>query len=73
MLNSGVMDIAYDEGHAYRLNNASWAVLKEGRKVNLTRYKPFEERQAEREAVAPKDTVSTIFFAEESITSWPPR
>ena len=55
MLNSGVMDIAYDEGHAYRLNNASWAVLKEGRKVNLTRYKPFEERQAEREAVAPKE------------------
>ncbi|MBC7408837.1 MAG: HRDC domain-containing protein, partial [Arcicella sp.] len=55
MLNSGVMDIAYDEGHAYRLNNASWAVLKEGRKVNLTRYKPFEERQADREAVAPKE------------------
>jgi ATP-dependent DNA helicase RecQ len=55
MLNSGVMDIAYDEGHAYRLNNASWAVLKEGRKVQLVRYKPFEERQAEREAIAPKE------------------
>jgi ATP-dependent DNA helicase RecQ len=55
MLNSGVMDIAYDEGHAYRLNNASWAVLKEGRKVQLVRYKPFEERQAEREAVIPKE------------------
>ena len=55
MLNSGVMDIAYDEGHAYRLNNASWAVLKDGRKVQLVRYKPFEERQAEREAVVPKE------------------
>jgi ATP-dependent DNA helicase RecQ len=56
MLNSGVMDIAYDEGHAYRLNNASWAVLKEGRKVQLVRYKPFDERQAEREAaVVPKE------------------
>jgi ATP-dependent DNA helicase RecQ len=55
MLNSGVMDIAYDEGHAYRLNNASWAVLKEGRKVQLVRYKPFEERQAEREAVPTKE------------------
>ena len=55
MLNSGVMDIAYDEGHAYRLNNASWAVLKEGRKVQLVRYKPFEERQAERETVVPKE------------------
>ncbi len=49
------MDIAYDEGHAYRLNNASWAILKEGRKVQLVRYKPFEERQAEREAVVPKE------------------
>jgi ATP-dependent DNA helicase RecQ len=28
MLNSGIMDIAYDEGHAYRLNAASWQVLK---------------------------------------------
>ena len=55
MLNSGVMDIAYDEGHAYRLNNASWAVLKEGRKVQLVRYKPFEERQAEREAIPTKE------------------
>ena len=55
MLNSGVMDIAYDEGHAYRLNNASWAILKEGRKVQLVRYKPFEERQAEREAVVPRE------------------
>jgi ATP-dependent DNA helicase RecQ len=55
MLNSGVMDIAYDEGHAYRLNNASWAILKEGRKVQLVRYKPFDERQAERETIAPKE------------------
>ncbi|PWK18400.1 ATP-dependent DNA helicase RecQ [Arcicella aurantiaca] len=55
MLNSGVMDIAYDEGHAYRLNNASWAILKEGRKVQLVRYKPFEERQAERETIVPKE------------------
>jgi ATP-dependent DNA helicase RecQ len=55
MLNSGVMDIAYDEGHSYKLNNASWAILKEGRKVQLVRYKPFEERQAIREAEVPKE------------------
>lgn len=55
MLNSGVMDIAYDEGHAYKLNNASWAILKEGRKVQLVRYKAFEERQAIREAEIPKE------------------
>ena len=55
MLNSGVMDIAYDEGHAYKLNNASWAILKEGRKVQLVRYKAFEERQAIREAEVPKE------------------
>jgi ATP-dependent DNA helicase RecQ len=55
MLNSGVMDIAYDEGHAYKLNNASWAILKEGRKVQLVRYKAFEERQALREAEVPKE------------------
>ncbi len=55
MLNSGVMDIAYDEAHAYKLNNASWAILKEGRKVQLVRYRPFEEKQAEREANIPKE------------------
>ena len=55
MLNSGIMDIAYDEGHSYRLNNSSWAVLKEGRKVQLARFKPFEQRQAEREAAVPKE------------------
>ncbi len=49
MLNSGVMDIAYDEGHSYKLNNASWAVLKEGRKVNLVRFRPFDEKMAQRE------------------------
>lgn len=55
MLNSGVMDIAYDEAHAYKLNNGSWAILKEGRKVQLVRYRPFEEKQAEREANIPKE------------------
>jgi ATP-dependent DNA helicase RecQ len=52
MLNSGIMDIAYDEQHAFKLNNASWSVLKDGKKVQLVRFRPFEEKQAEREANA---------------------
>ncbi len=56
MLNSGIMDIAYDEQHAFKLNNASWSVLKDGKKVQLVRFRPFEEKQAEREAnAAPKE------------------
>ena len=56
MLNSGIMDIAYDEQHAFKLNNASWSVLKEGKQVQLVRFRPFEEKQAEREANAvPKE------------------
>jgi ATP-dependent DNA helicase RecQ len=38
MLNSGVMDIAYDEGHAFKLNSKSWQVLKENKKVELVRF-----------------------------------
>ncbi len=43
MLNMGLMDIAYDEGHSLKLNNASNAILFEGRKIKLTR-----ETEAER-------------------------
>lgn len=55
LLNSGVVDIAYDEGHAFKLNPTSWQVLKEGRKVELVKFVPFEERQAAREAAEPKE------------------
>jgi ATP-dependent DNA helicase RecQ len=55
LLNSGVVDIAYDEGHTFKLNPTSWQVLKEGRKVELVKFIPFEERQAAREAAEPKE------------------
>ena len=55
LLNSGVMDIAYDEGHSFKLNATSWQVLKEGRKVELVRFVPFEERKAAREAAEPAE------------------
>lgn len=46
MLNSGVMDIAYDEGHAYKLNNRSNAILFESAKVQLVRYEAYSEKNA---------------------------
>ena len=46
MLNSGVMDIAYDEGHSYKLNNRSNSILYENGKVQLVRYEPYEVKNA---------------------------
>jgi len=47
MLNSGVVDIAYDEGHTLKLNPRSWGVLKDGQTVLLVKYQPFYEKKAE--------------------------
>ncbi len=54
MLNSGVVDIAYDEGHSFKLNNVSRAVLFDNKKVQLVRYKAFEERMAAQEELLTK-------------------
>jgi ATP-dependent DNA helicase RecQ len=56
MLNSGVMDIAYDEGHSYKLNNRSNAVLFEGGKVQLVRYEDYNVKNARK---AEEETSST--------------
>jgi ATP-dependent DNA helicase RecQ len=48
MLNSGVMDIAYDEGHSYKLNNRSNAILFDGTKVQLVRYVAYNEKNAKK-------------------------
>lgn len=45
MLNSGAMDIAYDEGHAFKLNEISWQILKGKRTIELSHYLSFEERK----------------------------
>ncbi len=37
LLNSGLVDIAYDQGHTFKLNNASWEVLRGEREVQLVR------------------------------------
>jgi ATP-dependent DNA helicase RecQ len=64
MLNSGVLDIAYDEDHALKLNETSWRVLRGEHKVELIRYESFEikrERQkTEAEAAAPKSRREVI-------------
>jgi ATP-dependent DNA helicase RecQ len=53
MLNSGVMDIAYDEGHVFKLNALSHRVLKEGEKVFLAEAQTFREKREEFMATSP--------------------
>lgn len=55
MLNSGVMDIAYDEAHSFKLNPVSRQVLKGERKIELVRFIPLSERKAKEEELIPKE------------------
>jgi ATP-dependent DNA helicase RecQ len=55
LLNSGVMDIAYDEAHSFKLNPASNQVLYGKRKVELVKFIPLLERKAKEEAQLPKE------------------
>ncbi len=61
MLNSGVMDIAYDEGHAFKLNPASKQVLRGERKIELVKFIPITERKAKEDealqATKPKQEI----------------
>jgi ATP-dependent DNA helicase RecQ len=50
MLNRGIIDIAYDENHIFKLNETSWKVLKEGMKVPLSRFESMLERKTREEA-----------------------
>ncbi len=63
MLNSGVMDIAYDEGHSYKLNNRSNTILFESGKVQLVRFEPYDiknARKAEEELTFSKSKKEVI-------------
>ncbi len=53
MLNSGVMDIAYDEAHAFKLNPVSRQVLRGQRKIELVKFIPIAERKAKEETTSP--------------------
>jgi ATP-dependent DNA helicase RecQ len=55
MLNSGVLDIAYDERHSLKLNAVSNQVLKDGKKVNLVRFEAYDSKKARQEEAAPKE------------------
>ncbi|MBO9615698.1 MAG: DNA helicase RecQ [Dyadobacter sp.] len=55
MLNSGVMDIAYDEAHSFKLNPVSWQVLKGERQIELVKFIPLSERKAKEEELVPKE------------------
>ncbi|RDB07085.1 DNA helicase RecQ [Runella aurantiaca] len=52
MLNSGVMDVAYDEAHSLKLNETSWQVLRGERKVQLVRFESYEEKRKRQEETA---------------------
>ncbi len=49
MLNSGIMDIAYDEAHSFKLNPVSKQVLRGERKIELVKFIPIAERKAKEE------------------------
>ncbi len=52
MLNYGAMDIAYDEGHTFKLNAVSRQILKGERKVEISEYiSPAERKAIEEEKV----------------------
>ncbi len=54
MLNSGSMDIAYDEGHAFKLNNKSREILKGTTTVKLVRFVPYAQKVQKQEEVIEK-------------------
>ncbi|MFT5885152.1 MAG: ATP-dependent DNA helicase RecQ [Arcticibacterium sp.] len=61
MLNSGAMEIAYDDRHTYRLSDVSWQILKGERKIELSEFVSFEERKLLQEAATPKKKRGDLF------------
>lgn len=54
LLNSGIMDVAYDDSHTFKLNEISRQVLKGGKTVELVKFVPFAERKQKEEQTAQK-------------------
>ncbi|SOE22423.1 ATP-dependent DNA helicase RecQ [Spirosomataceae bacterium TFI 002] len=59
LLNSGCMDIAYDEGHSYKLNSRSLAILKGEENVELSAFISVAERKAREDQRAPQTRTKT--------------
>ena len=53
MLNTGVMDIAYDDGHTFRLNDRSWRILKGQETLLLAEPMSLKERRESQAALTP--------------------
>ncbi|AWV97785.1 DNA helicase RecQ [Arcticibacterium luteifluviistationis] len=62
MLNSGAMEIAYDEGHTYKLSEVSWQILKGNRKVELSEFVSFDEKKAQQDAEVPSGNAKRDFI-----------
>lgn len=60
LLNMGLVDIAYDEGHSLKLNDASMRILKNEQSVQLVNFKPFDVRKKEAEEAQPKSKKEII-------------
>jgi ATP-dependent DNA helicase RecQ len=61
MLNSGSMDIAYDEGHVFKLNEKSRTILKGTTSVKLVRFVPYSQKlQKQEEAIEKTKTKKEI-------------
>lgn len=60
LLNMGLVDIAYDEGHSLKLNEASMRILKNEQTVQLVNFKPFDVRKKEAEEAQPKSKKEII-------------
>jgi ATP-dependent DNA helicase RecQ len=57
ILNLGYVDIAYDEGHTFKLNALSHLVLKNKINVMLVKFRPYKSRD---ERVLPKEQAKTV-------------
>lgn len=55
MLNSGVMDIAYDDRHTFKLNDASMRILKGEQRVELVKFETYDVKKARQEEFIPKE------------------
>ena len=57
MLNLGYVDIAYDEGYTFKLNDLSHLVLKNKINVMLVKFRPYKSRE---ELILPKEPAKTV-------------
>jgi ATP-dependent DNA helicase RecQ len=59
LLNYGAMDIAYDDGHTFKLNEVSKMILKGERKVEISEYISPAEKKAQEDLKVPKSLSKT--------------